>query len=77
MKPIERGMGADMDQQLADFGIQVVPIDAALARAAAWARSQRPSLRLPDALVIATALAHDAELVTLDRRLTEAFEALR
>lgn len=77
VRPIQRGTGDRIDAFLAASAIEVVPIDAAIARAAAAARVRCPNLRLPDALVIATALAHDAELVTLDTRMTAAFEQLR
>lgn len=49
--------------------IDIVPLDIAIARAAAQLRAQHRSLRLPDALVIATAAHCRADsLVTTDRR---------
>lgn len=49
--------------------IDVVPVDRAVATAAAQLRADHRRLRLPDALVIATAIAVDADrLVTTDRR---------
>jgi predicted nucleic acid-binding protein len=49
--------------------IEVAPIDADVAAAAAQLRAQHRSLKLPDALVIATAAALGAaRLVTTDRR---------
>jgi predicted nucleic acid-binding protein len=51
------------------FPIDVVGLDAATARSAAALRARHRSLRLPDALVIATAAAQSADrLVTTDRR---------
>jgi predicted nucleic acid-binding protein len=47
----------------------VVAIDRPLARRAAQLRGRHRSLRLPDALSLATALASGAELVTPDHRL--------
>jgi predicted nucleic acid-binding protein len=66
----------EWEADFAALDIEVVPIDAAIARVAAKARATRKSLRLPDALVIATALVHGAELVTLDRRMSDAHRAL-
>ncbi len=49
--------------------IEVVDLDVDIATAAARLRAGQRSLRLPDALVIATAFERDAdELVTTDRR---------
>jgi predicted nucleic acid-binding protein len=60
---------AVVDDFLDDARIEVVPIDRATAASAAELRAAHRSLRLPDALSLATALLHDAELVTFDRRL--------
>jgi predicted nucleic acid-binding protein len=49
--------------------ISIIPLDVGIATAAARLRAARPSLRLPDALVIATAIEHGADaLVTTDRK---------
>lgn len=49
--------------------IDIVDLDPAIATAAARLRAQHKALRLPDALVIATAAASNADrLVTTDRR---------
>jgi len=49
--------------------IEVVDLDVGIATAAARLRAGHRSLRLPDALVIATAFERDAdELITTDRR---------
>ncbi len=49
--------------------IEIVPLDAAIARMAAGIRAKHTSIRLPDALVIATAAHATADrLVTTDRR---------
>jgi predicted nucleic acid-binding protein len=50
-------------------GITVVPIDRKIARHAAVLRGSHPSLRLPDAISLATAIVNDATLLTLDKRL--------
>jgi predicted nucleic acid-binding protein len=49
--------------------ISIISLDVGIATAAARLRSKHPSLRLPDALVIATAMEDGAdELVTTDRK---------
>jgi predicted nucleic acid-binding protein len=49
--------------------IEVVDLDAQIARAAAALRARHSSLRLPDALVLATAAQRGADrLITTDRR---------
>jgi predicted nucleic acid-binding protein len=49
--------------------ISIIPLDVGIATAAARLRAAHPSLCLPDALVIATAIEHGAdELVTADRK---------
>jgi predicted nucleic acid-binding protein len=53
-------------QLLAAFRLRV--LDADVADAAARLRAQHPSLRLPDALVLATAEVEDGEALTADRR---------
>jgi predicted nucleic acid-binding protein len=57
-------------QELIDrLPIDVVPLDVDTARAAARLRSEHRALKLPDALVIATAITSDADLLlTTDRR---------
>ena len=74
--PLRAGTTALLDGLLAVADVEVVPIDARIARVAAEARAERPSLRLPDALVVATALVRECELVTLDRRMRDAHRAL-
>ena len=51
--------------------IEVVPVDKAIARGAAELRVSHSFLRLPDALVLATARARDARLLTFDERLAQ------
>jgi predicted nucleic acid-binding protein len=49
--------------------IEIIPLDATIARMAAGIRAKHTSIRLPDALVIATAANATADrLVTTDRR---------
>ncbi len=51
--------------------IEVVPADRSVARHAAELRAKHAALRLPDALVVATAQLRDARLLTFDERLTQ------
>lgn len=55
--PYRRGTEsvAEVESFLADFGIRIEAITPAIARAAARLRSEFGTLRLPDALVLATA----------------------
>ncbi len=63
--PYRRGPEAvaEVEAFLADFAIRIEPITAPTARAAARLRSESRSLRLPDALVLATADALEADKV--------------
>lgn len=69
--PARRGEAAvrlvhDLVQRLP---IDVVPLEVQIATAAAKLRARHRTLRLPDALVIATAVEHGADvLATTDRR---------
>jgi len=57
------------DAALGALGIKIASIDRDIARGAATLRARYASLRLPDALVIATAAYVDADfLLTTDRR---------
>ena len=65
--PYRRGAEAvaEVEAFLADFAVRIEAMTPAIARAAAQLRSESRSLRLPDALVLAT-----AEEVEADRVLT-------
>lgn len=63
------GHAGVVDGFLDDARVAVVPVERLTARAAAALRARHRGLRLPDALTLATALEHDAELLTFDRRL--------
>lgn len=71
VRPIQRGAEGTVDGFLDAAGIRLVPIDRAIARRAAQLRAQHRSLRLPDALSLAAALANDAVLLTLDKKLNK------
>jgi predicted nucleic acid-binding protein len=69
VRPLERG-GETLERAEAFFAIQtIVPIDRADAREAARLRGlHRRWLRMPDALVLATGLLRDANILTGDSR---------
>jgi predicted nucleic acid-binding protein len=69
VRPLQHGTDATVDEFLAAIGVNVVDVDRTLARRAAELRARHGALRLPDALSLATALAHDAGFLTLDRAL--------
>jgi predicted nucleic acid-binding protein len=51
--------------------IEIVPIDREIGRQAAQIRARHRTLRLPDALVLATAELRGARLLTFDERLAQ------
>jgi predicted nucleic acid-binding protein len=59
----------DAREAIAGMGVAVVPLTAPVAERAAELRARHDSLRLPDALVLATAHEHDGVLLTYDERL--------
>jgi predicted nucleic acid-binding protein len=69
VRPLQRGTDARVDEFFEAIGATVVPVDRSVARRAAQLRARHRSLRLPDALALATAMVSDAELLTLDHRL--------
>lgn len=54
---------AEVESFLSDFGIRIEPITALIARTAARLRSERRSLRLPDAFVLAVGDDIEADVV--------------
>lgn len=69
VRPLARGTSKTVDGFFDALGAAIVAVDREVARLAAGLRSRHRSLRLPDALSLATALVAGAELVTLDQRL--------
>lgn len=63
------GRVIDAREAISGMGITVVPLTAPIAERAAELRARHNSLRLPDALVLATARRHDGVLLTYDQRL--------
>jgi predicted nucleic acid-binding protein len=60
----------DARDSVAGMGIAVTPLTAAIAERAARLRVQHERLRLPDALVLATARELDADLLSYDDQLS-------
>jgi len=69
VRPLQQGTDAKVDEFLDATGTRVLGVDRPLARRAAQLRARHPSLRLGDALSLATAAGNDAQLITLDQRL--------
>lgn len=69
VRPLQEGTDATVDQFFDAAGISIVPIDRAVARRAAALRAEHESLRLPDAMSLATAITTGSALVTLDKKL--------
>jgi predicted nucleic acid-binding protein len=69
IRPLQQGTDATVDQFLDSASIAVIPIDRAIARRAAALRAEHESLRLPDAMSLATAIMTDSTLLTLDKKL--------
>jgi predicted nucleic acid-binding protein len=69
VQPMRVGLDQRVDAFLAESSIEVVPIDRLIARRAASIRAKHHSLRLPDALALATAIERNAGFVSLDERL--------
>ena len=71
MRPLQQGTDAIVDEFFDAAGISIVPIDRAVARRAAVLRAEHQSLRLPDAMSLATAIVTDSALLTLDKKLRQ------
>lgn len=69
VRPLQRGTDGTVSAFLEAIGATVVPVDREVAWRAAQLRADHRSLRVPDALSLATADAHDAELLSLDHKL--------
>ena len=57
-------------------GFEIVPVDAEVAAKAAEIRVEN-QIALGDAIIIASALIHDTELLTFDKKMKSVFERLR
>ncbi len=69
VRPLQDGTEATVDGFLDAAGVRLVPVDRTIARTAARLRADHPSVRLPDALSLATASVSDATLLTLNKKL--------
>ena len=69
VRPLQQGTGSTVELFLDSAGIAVIPVDRAVARRAAVLRAEHPSLRLLDAMSLATAIMTDSTLLTLDEKL--------
>jgi predicted nucleic acid-binding protein len=67
--PMRDRRGDVVDGFLDRLGVAIAELDRPLARRAAALRADHASLRLPDAIVLATAQETDARLLTFDDRL--------
>jgi predicted nucleic acid-binding protein len=71
------GTADRMRHELVAFFGAARPADEAVAVAAADLRSRHRSLRLPDALVVATGIVDDGVVLTCDRRLADVDERVQ
>jgi predicted nucleic acid-binding protein len=71
VRPLQQGTDATVDGFLDAAGVRLVPTDRTIARRAARLRADNASLRLPDAISLATALVNHATLLTLDKKLNQ------
>ncbi len=71
VRPLQQGTDATVDEFFDAAGISVVSIDRAVARRAAVLRAEHQSLRLPDAISLATAIVSESALLTLDKKLRQ------
>ena len=71
VRPLQQGTDATVEEFFDAAGISIVPIDRTVARRAAVLRAEHQSLRLPDAMSLATAIVIDAALLTLDKKLRQ------
>ncbi len=62
---------AEAREAIAAMGITVTPMSGAIAERAAVLRAKPGKLRLPDAIVLATALELDGELLSYDAQLAK------
>jgi predicted nucleic acid-binding protein len=68
---LRRQRGGDIDRLIDRLRVEIVAVDRTIARRAAELRAEHRTLRLPDALVLATAQTRGARLLTFDERLAQ------
>jgi len=69
VRPVRSGEMGIVDGFVEHGKVEIVPLDRRLARKTAELRARHRTLRLPDAVTLATALDREAELLTFDRAL--------
>lgn len=69
VRPYARGLRVvqGVERFLADLGARIHPLDVVIAHAAARLRASHPTVRLPDALTIGTAVVLGGTVLTTDR----------
>jgi predicted nucleic acid-binding protein len=77
VRPLQQGTDATVDEFFDAAGISIVPIDRAIGRRAAALRAEYRSLRLPDAMSLATAVVTGSVLLTLDKKLRQIAKRVR
>jgi predicted nucleic acid-binding protein len=70
VRPLETGHADRVEQFVNGLQIAIVPFDRRIAQRAAELRAEHGALRLPDAVVLATARLCEAALLTFDERLS-------
>jgi predicted nucleic acid-binding protein len=70
VRPLASGNGEAVENFVEILRVEIVPADRDIGRRAAEIRARRRSLRLPDALVLATAQMRQAPLLSFDVRVT-------
>jgi predicted nucleic acid-binding protein len=71
VRPLARGLGDRVEAFVDGLEVEIVAADREIARRAAELRAAIEALRLPDALVLATARLRGARLLTFDERLAQ------
>jgi predicted nucleic acid-binding protein len=71
VRPLATGRADAVEAFVDGLGVEIVAMDRAIAKRAAELRAEHGTLRLPDALVLATAQLRGARLISFDRRLSQ------
>lgn len=71
VRPLALGHADVVESFVEGLRITIVPLDRSIARRAAELRAGHDSLRLPDAMALATAELRDARLLTFDDHLAK------
>jgi predicted nucleic acid-binding protein len=71
VRPLAKGVGDRVEAFIDGLQVEIVAADRGIARRAAELRAANERLRLPDALVLATARLRGARLLTFDGRLSQ------